>query len=365
MVDIIVRQGEQRQIAKQKAVGEAANEAMRPMVFKTYLRKISANTKRSQLGALRKFAEYLRNVNFNAIITGELLQSDPEMWHGVTWGLVNDYLDWLLESGYTIGTINHRLNAVKTYSKLACAAETINVHEYTRISLIPDFSYADGININEDREQTRVGEFSYVQNGRVITRNGTEKDEPNILTPEQMAKLVNPDSYKWFPSNVALRDHLILCLFCENGLRCGEVAGLQLKNIDLETGIFKVWRKKVKKWESHKLYERGHKAMIAYVEKIKPDNDKLILAMSKGGIIRRKKITTRGIAFRVTWIAGRFFNIQNLSPHDLRHSLFTNARKSGNDEIALQRMGGWSNGKMLEHYAKITRIANDNVNLPF
>lgn len=358
--------------------GKMINSGVKNHIFNRHLQKLAKNTRRSHLASLSTFVECLRAMVYlttdsefkNDLIAvvsridGECLQTDPDCWKGISYGMVEMFVQYLQKSGYAIGTINIKLSAVKTYAGLACAAETIDVPEYKRIELIECITRNEGINIDQDREQTRIDEYSYERKGRMITRAGTKKNEPNILSLNQMKRLTDTNTYQGWPAT-GIRDHLIMCLLCEYGFRCGELAGLRVQNFNLENKTFTIYRPKVKKSQTFKLYERTYNALLQYLRVFKP-NDKLLICTTKGGKIKRgENMTARAINSRVQWIGQKVLQIVNLSPHDLRHSFFTAARQAGNSDEYLKHAGGWSSNAMLDHYAEIARVANENVILPF
>ena len=53
--------------------------------------------------------------------------------------------------------------------------------------------------------------------------------------------------------SLAVRDWLLFCLLADHGLRCSEVAGLSGSSIDTSTGLLKFYRRKVHKWQIHRL----------------------------------------------------------------------------------------------------------------
>ncbi len=46
---------------------------------------------------------------------------DPTEWAGMMWDLVAGVVEWQLQQGYAINSLNTHLATVKTYCQLACA----------------------------------------------------------------------------------------------------------------------------------------------------------------------------------------------------------------------------------------------------
>ena len=72
-------------------------------------------------------------------------QHVPVAWQGVTWGLVEGFVKWLLNQGYSLASINNRLSAVKVYVRLAAKAAS---------SLWPNMPSFAGAWIRQHRRKT-------------------------------------------------------------------------------------------------------------------------------------------------------------------------------------------------------------------
>jgi hypothetical protein len=92
----------------------------------------------------------------------------------VTWGIVEGFIKWQLQQGYSIGSINVRLSTVKTYCRLATQAGTIDPTEYALIRSVTGYAYKEGLNIDQTRDTTRLG---------------SKKSEAVSLTPAQIRDL--------------------------------------------------------------------------------------------------------------------------------------------------------------------------------
>ena len=82
-----------------------------------------------------------------------------------------------------------------------------------------------------------------------------KKAEPVPLTPGQAAKLrTQPDTPQ------GRRDGLLLALLLDHGLRVGELAGLQVTDLDLGAGELRFYRPKVDKLQTHNLTPGARRA---------------------------------------------------------------------------------------------------------
>ena len=89
-------------------IGAAANQAAARAAFADYLLRKKPNTIRTQAAALACFADFLAHLGQPV---GDL-QHDPDSWQGITWGLVEAFVKWLLREGYSVPTVNNRLACI-------------------------------------------------------------------------------------------------------------------------------------------------------------------------------------------------------------------------------------------------------------
>jgi hypothetical protein len=120
--------------------GQAANRAAARHVFADYRRRKAANTIRRQDADLALFSDFVFDVE--GIETGDL-HADPLAWAGVTWGLVEGFVEWQLGRGYAVGSVNVRLSTAKTYARLAAKAGALDRSEYAMIALVQGHSHSE------------------------------------------------------------------------------------------------------------------------------------------------------------------------------------------------------------------------------
>jgi integrase len=260
------------------------------------------------------FANYLAEAGVQR--HAEMMYSDPEAWRGITSGLVEGFVKWQIGKGYAISSINVRLSTVKTYCRLAAKATVLHVAQYNAIRLAQGYRHHEGRNIDRSRTVNRVG---------------AKKAEPTKINAGHAAKLkVQPDTRQ------GRRDALLMCLLLDLGMRCSEIAGLQVNSIDLVDSSITFYREKVDLLQVHELRGAALDASMAYLPDVTGQE---YLFPGYAG----KPITTRAINDRVRTL-GRMlpkeYRIENLSPHDCRHYWATLAMRSGTDVAALQQAGG-------------------------
>ncbi len=64
--------------------------------------------------------------------------------------------------------------------------------------------------------------------------------------------------------HASLRNHLIMTLLLEHGLRASELVSLTADAFDFEEQILTFWRKKTKEWTTHELTVGTWKTAVSY-----------------------------------------------------------------------------------------------------
>ena len=335
---------QQMQTSALVQAGRAANQAAAAHVFADYLRRKSDNTLLTQRHALSAFADFLGDVGAGEF-SAETLQTQPSAWEGMTWGLVEAFVLWQLQIGYAVSTVNNRLSSVKAYAGLAMKAGIIATDEYLLIKSVSGYGGAEAKRIDARRDTTRLGH---------------KKDKHIMLSTEQAQRLKRgqPD----LPQGI--RDRLLMCLLLDHGLRCGEVALLNVGNVDAARGELTFFRPKVNKVQIHNLTDETLNAFNTYnpfLVNHTPD-DYLLRGSLKGGKLSKTRMSERAITKRVN-VLGEMIGVFGLSAHDCRHYWATDAARNGTDPFALQEAGGWSSLTMPRRYVDNAAIANQGVKL--
>ncbi|MEP7286939.1 MAG: tyrosine-type recombinase/integrase [Chloroflexota bacterium] len=319
--------------------GQQANQYAAFDVFEGYRDRRAVNTLRRQDGDLKLFEAYL---NAALAPSGGVvcnLNSDPQCWRGITHGLMQGFINWQLAQSYAIGSVNVRLATVKVYAELAFKAGVIAADEHSLIKTVRGYGFKEHQNINEKRTASRRG---------YKKARATE-----IQKPARVALKTHPETPQ------GRRDRVIMCLLVDHGLRCSEVAGLKVSDINLETGVMRVYRKKTKSTDFLKMSADTLRAMTAYINQDVPAlADHLLQGSVKGGTLAGR-MTERAINKRVGTL-GRAAGINLLSPHDLRHDAATRAGKLS-DVRTLMDSFGWNSSAMAARYMNSTKIANERL----
>ena len=333
---------QEQSVTTPQTIPMIANERAAHAAFAEYRKGRAANTINRQQSDLARFAEYLAAIHIST--TAEALATNPEAWRGVTWGIVAGFVQWQLRTGFAVASCNVRLSTVKTYAKLAMQAGMIDMAEYQAIKAVNGYSHKD---------QRRIDE------GRDVKRMGTKKAEAVSLTDEQVQALKcnHPDTAQ------GRRNRLMMCLLLNLGLRVGEVIGLRACDFDLQAGTVTFYRPKVDKTQTHRLIDGLWDVSRSYINQDVTDPQAPLLRASvKGGNLSHTGMTRFGIAKRVQAL-GRMVGVENLSPHDLRHSWVVRAAKNNTDAFALRDAGGWASMTIPGRYVEAAKVANEGIKL--
>ncbi len=341
----------------------AADHAAASSVFAAFQTRKAPHTRRRHQADLACFRTYLAAAGVG---TGELYH-DPLAWQGITWGLVAGFVQWQLQQGYAIGSVNVRLATVKTYCQLALHAGTLDHDAYIRIKAVKGYSHTEG---------------RHVDQARVTTRTGRKKATAVSLTAAQARQL------KRQPTNTpqGRRDALLMCLLLDHGLRVSEIAGLRVEHVNLAEGILTFYRPKVDLVQTHALTGDTLRAALLYINTDAPTAGPLLPGSRKTRHLSKEKMkggtptarpqpegnanaplqprgmTTGALNKRVGFL-GAQIGLHGLSPHDCRHYWATSATRGGTDLKSLQDAGGWKSPAMPLRYVESQAIANQGVKL--
>lgn len=352
------------------AAGAMANQVAGSAIFQRYLAEKAANTIKRHSRDLELFAEYLLDVGIMPD-RGADFQSNPAAWQGLTWGLVEGFSQWLLQEGYAIASVNARLSTVKVYAQLAVKAGVIDRQEGLLIQSVKGFSRQGGLNVDEQRPQTRVTAvtYAYKPEGKkrsvVVTRRSTKKPQPMLLSEAQAAGLKQTRNH----SPQAWRDALLMCLLLDHGLRASEVALLKVNDIQIAPGKMTFFRPKVKgtahAWTTHKLTVATQAVASYYIERLYPPallpDGPLLLATTRllkngaGGQLLAESLNRVRLSERVAWL-GKQLGIVRLSAHDGRHHCATRMARLGYGVDELMAWFGWTSAQTAVRYVAAAAV---------
>lgn len=359
-------------------VGVVANQAAANYSFADYRQRRAKRTIRTQTAALLLWVQYLdhlgattellqaatdwatasstpeqqREATLYAEMQGVPLplvwgaaycQSVPAAWQGVTWGLVEGYVKWLLNQGYSIATVNNRLSAIKVYTRLAAKAGVISPTEQALIREVRGYGATEGKRMDGMRDQTRIGH---------------KKAEALVLTAQQARQLKG--THPTTPQGI--RDRLLVSLFLDLGLRASEVAALRVEDL-VDTGYATVYRQKTDTIDRMKLSADIMQALQDYRPFLRQAGI-LLRGSRKNGQLTDQIMSVRAIGSRIKMLGRDILGIWELSPHDLRHTWATQAAKKSNPFV-LRDAGGWSNMQTPSRYVERAEVVNEGIELNY
>lgn len=358
--------------------GAAANRAAADSLFTDYRQRRASKTVKTQTAALLLWVQYLeevgaaselltvatgwapshfdqeslevmaayaqlQHVSLPIIYSAHYCQYVPAAWQGVTWGLVEGFVKWLLQQGYSLASINNRLSAVKVYTRLAAKAGVISPTEQALIREVRGYGRTEGKRVDELREQTRVGH---------------KKEEAIVLTAVQARQLKTQHP----PTPQGIRDRLLLCLLLDLGLRASEVAALTVADL-AEPGYVTVYRQKTDTTDRMEL-TADLLAALADHQRYMRQNGALLRGSRKNGKLTNQVMSVRAVGARVKILGRDILGIWELSPHDLRHTWATRAAK-GSSPFVLRDAGGWTNMQTPGRYVERARVVNEGIRLDY
>lgn len=344
--------------------GMVADRVAADSVFAAFQARKAPHTRRCHQADLQRFSTYLADAG---IAAGDLY-SDPAAWSGVTWGLVAGFVEWQLQQGYAIGSVNVRLATVKTYCQLALHAGDPDHDAYIRIKAVKGYSHKEGRNVDQRR---------------ATARTGRKKATAVSITAEQ-ARLL-----KRQPADTpqGRRDALLMCLLLDHGLRVSEIAGLRVEHFNLAVGTFTFYRPKVDLVQTHELTSDTLRAATAYllINGDAPAAGPLLPGSRKNRVLSTGKMKgrkpkepaqteaqhvvqagngmTAGAINKRVGFLGAQIGLHGLSPHDCRRYWATSATRGGTDLKSLQDAGGWKSPAMPMRYVESQAVANKGVKL--
>lgn len=165
-----------------------------------------------------------------------------------------------------------------------------------------------------------------------------------ILSEQELGRLLKATEGKSFEQR---RDHAIIRLFLDTGIRVGEMTGLKVEDVDLDIhDVVHV----VGKGSRPRAVPFGHRTGIA-LDRYLRERAKHPLAYLPNLWIgaRGKELTDSGIA-QILRRRGAEAGVDHLHPHRFRHTFAHMWKKAGGEGDDLMRLAGWRSPAMLRRY---------------
>ncbi|NCG37019.1 MAG: tyrosine-type recombinase/integrase [Actinobacteria bacterium] len=168
------------------------------------------------------------------------------------------------------------------------------------------------------------------------------EQSPDVLSHEELAAVLKVTDGEGFANR---RDHAILRLFLDTGIRRAELVGLTLNDVDLEDGVAYVLGKGGK----HRAVAFGAKTTRALDRYLRERERSEYQHLPQFFIGSRGTLTGNGVA-QLLRRRGRQAGIPGLHPHRLRHTFAHEWLADGGAEGDLMRLAGWSSRAMVDRY---------------
>jgi integrase/recombinase XerC len=234
----------------------------------------------------------------------------------VTTRLLRAYLVWLHEHGYSKSTIARRIASVRSWCRFLCRQGTLQANP------------AD--TLRAPRQERKL---------------------PHFLAEEAMTRLVEAPPAS---TVMGLRDRAILETLYSAGLRVSELTGLNVQDVDLETGLATV-RGKGKR---ERLALLGPKALQSVEDWLAARATMLAGRRKAASAIFLNKNGTRLTPRSVGRLLDKYLALAGLdaraSPHSLRHTFATHLLDRGADIRSVQELLGHRSLANTQIYTHVT-----------
>jgi integrase/recombinase XerC len=160
---------------------------------------------------------------------------------------------------------------------------------------------------------------------------------PQVLSPDTCTQLLDGGSPLASDDALLARDHAMFELFYSSGLRLSELSGLDLNDVDLQSGEAQV----TGKGRKTRIVPVGRHAIAAIAAwlplrlPLLSDNTPALFISQRGG-----RLTPRSVQLRLDRWALQAGLGQHVHPHMLRHAFATHVLQSSGDLRAVQEMLG-------------------------
>jgi len=162
------------------------------------------------------------------------------------------------------------------------------------------------------------------------------KKLPEILSPDACARLLDTEAPAQGDAALAARDRAMFELFYSSGLRLAELAGIDLGDVDLQSGEAKV----TGKGRKTRIVPVGRQALDALAAWL-PQRQQLARDTAALFVGQRgTRLSPRSIQLRLDRWARQAGLGQHVHPHMLRHAFATHVLQSSGDLRAVQEMLG-------------------------
>jgi len=228
---------------------------------------------------------------------------------------LRSFTAWLLDKGYARTTISIRMRAIRAFGG------------FLQREGILDQNPMDGVAIPKVP-------LSY----------------PEVLSTEEMARLLKAARTRTWHGT---RNHALIAMFCDTGLRLSELIGLNVDDIDLNALAVRVRHGKGGKERRAYIGHTLARSLRRWIE-IRPfaPGSSALYCTTNG-----RRLDKRNVARIIDRVAVRAnLGDRRVHPHMLRHSFATHYIQNGGDPFSLQRILGHSDIKTTMIYVNLAGV---------
>jgi len=224
--------------------------------------------------------------------------------------IVRGFLGILAEHGLTRKSMARKLAALRSFFKFLCRKKILQINPVQRVA------------------SPKLG-----------------RKLPNFLYLDQIEGLLHaPDCTNLLGS----RDQVIIELLYGSGLRVSELVGLDLENLDLETGLIRVLGKGSKE-RVVPVTNYAIQAIEGYLG-MRKDHNEILLLNYQG-----TRLSARSVRRILDKLVAKISLEQHVNPHMLRHSFATHMLDGGADLRSVQELLGHLKLSSTQIYTHLTR----------
>jgi len=170
---------------------------------------------------------------------------------------------------------------------------------------------------------------------------------PFLERPETDALLAAPDRDRW----TGRRDHALLTVAIQTGMRVSELCGLACQDAQLGNGAHVRCQGKGRKQRSTPLTRSTAKVLAAWMRERAGEPGDPLFPTSRGRALSRDAIAL--LVTKYATIAAQTcptLRVKSVSPHTLRHTCAMNLLRSGADPVVIALWLGHANLRSVERY---------------
>ena len=182
------------------------------------------------------------------------------------------------------------------------------------------------------------------KNLNIDVDKGKERKLPYVPTEEEISKYYNT---VWQSRN--MKHVVLLKTLLYTGVRVSELINIKTSDINLDSCQIKINQGKGKKDRIVPFPHSFKELLAVYLTNLKKNDTKFLFESSW-----KKAYSDRGVRKILMQYTKKAGIEQSISPHTLRHFLFTWMKKKGVDDALIQPYSGHDSRQSLEMYSKLS-----------